>query len=142
MMIKMEPSLSRYLIIISTITSGICVICALTIAIYVFVHTPDIQSVPIYENGFILRRESKVIHLFGPIVIQVLVFALLFYHSMRWKNLQRNILESLENLRSQNIRWKNFDAGWAYKLACYGFMGFEISILAVIALNSYRLLKI
>ena len=124
--------MSRSLLVCSTAVAAICSILGLATAIYALMSTPNIQDMPVYTDQRVLRFANKFVHLLWPVLVQIVLFGVSLYHSIKWQAFSRHILESAAKYNAQPLASGRVDAHRLYRILCFASMGFEILILAVV----------
>ena len=86
---------SRQFMITCTVITGVCVAVEFVLAVYALTHSTGVLDIPFYENGQIVRRQSKDAILLGPIYLQAMFCCVLIYVSIARNRLMRGWVERI-----------------------------------------------
>lgn len=134
--------LSRRLMILSAVVSGLVVTMTVAVTIFTLLHIPDIEGLPVWRDGRIVKTDSKFTLLLAPLFFQLIIFGHLTWSSLRWEKFERRLLDQLETSRLSGAVPLTFDIGVLQKLMCIGAMGVEGLLLAFVFYMSSRLMAI
>jgi hypothetical protein len=130
---------SRRLMIVSTVVTGVCIMLGFITALYASVHSLNVD-IPIYENGIVVRRQSKEAVLFAPLLMQCFFFVVMIYYCIVWEGFVRRGIERTAAFNAQYSQ--QVDLVWGLRLVCYGVIGMDAFIFIIVVYHSIRLLNV
>lgn len=121
------------------ILAGVCAVAGFAVATFAMIGTPNVQEILHYENGAVVRRESKWIPLFGPVIFQVIAFGVSAHLILRWDQFSKDAVQATQDFNEQHRQ--RVDVGWGLRLLVCALVGFEVFALMIVLFNSFRLLN-
>jgi len=134
--------MSRRLLFFCSIGAGVCALLGFLVATYAVLRTPSLSEIPVYTDQGILRSANKVLYLYWPVFVQVVLFGVSLFHSIRWDAFKQNILRSAANYNAEHSSARHVDVERLYKILCYAIVGFEVVIMALVTHNAIQLLNL
>lgn len=129
---------SRSFVVSCASLAAIFVVAAIAVASFTMASTPNVFEVLHYEDGLIVRRESKGLHLYGPVAFQFVGLGMLIYLTLHWDRFVKDAIGQSFDFNERHGR--KVDVGWGLRFVISGIVGSVALALFIVIFNSYRLL--